>query len=393
MSFYQLLPDVGMNFQMNRVLTYGEQAGRLKDIQAIATRIYDFETWYAEWKNLAIKAEKEKRYLHAAYGYRMAEFFLTESRPEKALCYESFIQCFYQAVDPNVFEYFDVPYEGKTLPAMRFKAPHEKGVIVVHGGYDSFMEEFYLTIKQLPSMGYTVILFEGPGQGAALKRQGLKFTHEWERPVSSILDYFNLNSVTLLGISWGGYLALRAAAFDQRIERVIAYDVCFDGLEVMTRPMPTPIRQIVRSFIRSNSQSVGNVLIHRMMKKSLLLDWAVTHGMYITGTQTPIDFYRQLSLHTMRSISSRIHQDVLLLAGERDHYIPVNQFYQQQNALINAHSIKSRLFTTAEGGEQHCQVGNHQLAVDEMIRWLDSFNDSFTKQNVQLNRRFDFNCD
>jgi hypothetical protein len=26
-AFYQLYPDVGMNFQINRVLTYGEQAG------------------------------------------------------------------------------------------------------------------------------------------------------------------------------------------------------------------------------------------------------------------------------------------------------------------------------------------------------------------------------
>ncbi len=373
MSFYQLHPDIGMNFQINRVLTYGEQAGSLEEIQAIATRIHDFETWHMEWKSLAINAEKEERYLHAAYGYRMAEFFLTDDRPEKAQCYESFIQCFYQAVDANDFERFDVPYEGKILPVMRFQAPNERGIIVVHGGYDSFMEEFYLTVKQLPSVGYTIILFEGPGQGAALKRQGFKFTHEWEKPVSAILDYFDLNRVTLLGISWGGYLALRTAAFDKRIERAIAYDVCFDGLEVMTRPMPTPIRQIVCLLIRSNSQRVGNALISRLMKKSLLLDWAVTHGMYITGTQTPIDFYRKLSFHTMRSISSRIYQDVLLLAGERDHYIPVNQFYQQRNALINAHSIKSRLFTIAEGGEQHCQVGNHQLAVDEMISWLDSF--------------------
>jgi len=375
MPFHQLHPDIGMNFQINRVLTYGEQAGNLEEIQAIVPRIHDFETWYTEWTNLAINAEKERRCLHAAFGYRMAEFFLTDDRPEKMLSYESFIRCFYQAIDQTNIECLDIPYDGRTLPAIRFQAPNEKGVIVVHGGYDSFIEEFYLTVKQLPSMGYTIILFEGPGQGAALKRQGFKFTHEWEKPVGAILDHFNLNQATLLGISWGGYLALRAAAFDKRIERVIAYDVCFDGLDVMTRPIPTPIRQIVRLLIQTNSQGFGNVLVQRMMKRSLLLDWAVTHGMYITGSQAPIDFYRQLALHTMRSISSRVDQDVLLLAGEKDHYIPLHQFHQQRNALINARSLKSRLFTVAEGGEQHCQVGNHQLAVDEMISWLDSFSD------------------
>jgi len=43
---------------------------------------------------------------------------------------------------------------------MRFQAADEKkAVVVVHGGYDSFMEEFYLTVKGLPSKGYTVLLF------------------------------------------------------------------------------------------------------------------------------------------------------------------------------------------------------------------------------------------
>jgi pimeloyl-ACP methyl ester carboxylesterase len=372
MPFYQLHPDVGMNFQLNRVLTYGEQAGCLEEIRAIAARIHDFKSWHAEWLALARNAEQDKRYLHAAYGYRMAEFFLTEDRPEKMECYKAFVRCFYQGINPNDFERFEVPYEGKTLPAMRFQAPTEKAVVVVHGGYDSFMEEFYLTVKPFPLTGYTIILFEGPGQGAALKR-GLKFTPAWEKPVGAILDYFRLAEVTLLGVSWGGYLALRAAAFQPRIERVIAYDVCFDGLEVMTRPMPSPIRQIVRLLVQINAQGAGNALINRMRKRSLLLDWAVAHGMYITGTKTPVDFYRHLSRHTMRAISSQIKQDVLLLAGEKDHYIPVDHFYRQRDALTNARSVYSRLFTAAEGGEQHCQVGNHQLAVDEITRWLNSF--------------------
>lgn len=372
MAYHPLHPDVGMNFQMNRVLTYGDQAGSLEEIRGIAARIRDFATWHAEWLALARNAERERRYLHAAYGYRMAEFFLTEERPEKADCYEAFIRCFNRGVDGTEFERFDVPYAGASLPAMRFRAPAEKAVVVVHGGYDSFMEEFHLTVRLFPRMGYTVLLFEGPGQGRALNR-GLKFTHEWEKPVGAILDYFKLSGVPLLGISWGGYLALRAAAFEPRISQVIAYDVMFDGLDAMTRPMPTPIRKIVRLLIQLDARWLGNSLVNRMRSRSLLLDWAIAHGMYITGTRTPIEFYRHLSHHTTRRISSRVEQDVLILAGEQDHYVPVDHFYRQRNALINARSVSSRLFTAAEGGEQHCQVGNHHLAVEEIRQWLDSF--------------------
>ncbi len=359
-----------MNFQANRVLTYGESAGRIHDIKDMLATVRDYDDWYVGWLSLAHEAEAEGRFMNASYAYRMAEFFLKEDHKEKLTCYKSFLKCFNRATEGDNFTRHEVPYQGSTLPVMYLRSQTEKAIIVAHGGYDSFMEEFYLTVKQIPKAGYSVILFEGPGQGTALKR-GLKFTHEWEKPVKSILDYFSLVDVTLLGISWGGYLALRAAAFEPRISRVIAYDVCFDGLEVMTRPMPQPIRNIFKLLISLNAQRLANALVARLRKRSLLLDWAVAHGMYITGTRMPIDFYQALSLHTMKAISHLVKQDVLLLAGEKDHYIPTNHYYRQKEALTGASSVVARLFTETEGGEQHCQVGNHLLAVNEMISWLD----------------------
>jgi hypothetical protein len=89
MPYYQLHPDQGMNFQMNRVLTYGQEAGCLEEIKAIAARIADYESWYSEWVALAHRAEEEQRFLHAAYAYRMAEFILPEGRPEKLACYQA----------------------------------------------------------------------------------------------------------------------------------------------------------------------------------------------------------------------------------------------------------------------------------------------------------------
>jgi len=371
MSYYKLHSDVGMNFQMNRVLTYGDEAGDLDAIRAIAPSIHDLESWFVQWNALARHAESEERYLHAAYAYRMAEFFLTDDRAEKQASYDAFKRNFYTAIGRDTVERFDIPYEGAALPAMRLQAADEKQVVVIHGGYDSFIEEFYLSVRDLPAQGYTVILFEGPGQGEARKR-GLTFTHEWEKPTAAVLDYFKLEQVALLGISWGGYLALRAAAFEPRIQQVIAYDICYDGLEVMLCPMPTPIRQLFRLLLATRQRVIANWLTRRLRQRSTLLDWAVGHGMTITGTDSPYMFYKHLAQHTMKRISSQVQQDVLLLAGQEDHYIPLHQFYQQQQALVNVRSLTARLFTVVEGGEQHCQVGNHQLAVDTIIHWLNT---------------------
>lgn len=77
-----------------------------------------------------------------------------------------------------------------------------KGQIVVHGGFDSFIEEFYFMAVYFSNLGYEVIMFEGLDQGATLKKYDIPLTHEWEKPIKAILDYFNLENVTLIGYLW-----------------------------------------------------------------------------------------------------------------------------------------------------------------------------------------------
>ncbi|MGF6882776.1 hypothetical protein ABIA39_001718 [Nocardia sp. GAS34] len=65
-------------------------------------------------------------------------------------------------------------------------------------------------------------------------------------------------------------------------------------------------------------------------------------------------------------------QDVLLLHGNEDHYIP-NQHFVDQVALLTAtSSLTARVFTHHEQAQNHCQVGNFGLALRAIIDWLDS---------------------
>ena len=194
MSYKQILPLHNLNFQMNRVLTHGEEACREEELLEIAPNLQEFDpmAWFEQWNMLAQRAESDGRLMHAAYYHRMSEFFLSNGLHEKDEAYENFSRCFYAATEGENLELFDIPYLGYELPAIRLKAEEEKGVVLLHGGFDSFIEEFYLYLREYPAAGYTVIIFEGPGQGRPL-RDGLKMTHEWEKPVAAVLDYFDLD--------------------------------------------------------------------------------------------------------------------------------------------------------------------------------------------------------
>jgi dienelactone hydrolase len=82
--------------------------------------------------------------------------------------------------------------------------------------------------------GFNVITFEGPRQPSVVRNQQLGFINEWEKVVSPLVDYCETQSavdsskLTLLGYSFGGFLAPRAAAFEKRLSAVVCVDGVFD---------------------------------------------------------------------------------------------------------------------------------------------------------------------
>ncbi len=172
---------------------------------------------------------RQGRKLDAAYAYRAAEFFLRSSDKRKALVRQRDRELVRQMYRIGPEHIAAVPYAGKTLPAYRFGTPN-KGTVVLFGGFDSYLEEWLPMLLTFQRAGYQAIGFEGPGQGGALEDSGLPMTLDWHRPVGAVLDHFGLDHVTLLGISLGGCLVMRAAAREPRVARVIANDILTDFL-------------------------------------------------------------------------------------------------------------------------------------------------------------------
>ena len=52
--------------------------------------------------------------------------------------------------------------------------------------------------------------------------------------------------------------------------------------------------------------------------------------------------------------------------------MPPEQLYVQAAAMTGASSVTTIMFTEADGGEQHCQVGNTLLPVRRILAWLDA---------------------
>ena len=342
----------------------------VEELAEAAHRIGNFMDWKRELLALALCAEAQGRKRQSAYLYRAAEFFMKAADPDKRMAYDRFIEM----INAEFTEYATVkvliPYEGSFLPAWRITGPHPKGTIVMHGGFDSFIEELYPMIEEIRKRDFNLVLFEGPGQGAALIRYGITMTHRWEKPVAAVLDYFGIDDATLIGMSLGGCLALQAAAYEKRIKRVIAYDALYDFNDCLLAKIGSR-RVILSIFSAIHANFAIDAAIHFAAHKNLLVDWGIAQGMHITGSRTPHEYLRELKNYTTRDISALVKQDVLVMAGSADHFLSLDQFYRQLEALTAARSVTARLFTEAESAQNHCQIGNVSLALDTMLRWID----------------------
>jgi len=368
-QYHKFHKDQVFNFQLNRWYSLGY--ARLEDMQEAGHNITSFDNWKTEMIRLGEKAVSEKRFMNAAFCFRAAEFYILTDNAEKHALYDKFKDCFDNAFGKDGIERSDVPYGDRFLPSIRVpaKSQPEKGTIVLHGGFDSFIEEFYSMMAFFSEHGYDVVGFEGPGQGAARRRYGIAFDYEWEKPAIAILDYFNISAVSWLGISMGGYLCFRAAAFEPRIARVIASSIAFDYAK-----FHNIVAEKAGKFFFTRLRKISNYKMKKMIARGGMPAWMIGNLMYIANAKEPIEATDlMLKLNATNLHSDLVKQDVLILTGKDDHFVPFKMHDMQVQALTNTKSVTARVFTKEDQAQNHCQIGNIGLALDVMLNWIDRF--------------------
>lgn len=374
-GYHSLHPDTSMNFQMNRWFGWVGEPDMLEEMRTAAPRISTFADWKREFLALAERASQQGRVLRAGFYWRSAEFFMRADDPDRKGVRAKFLAAVRSVYGLELGERHAVPYaDGRIrgfLPAYRFQPPRAKSTIVFFGGFDSYIEELTSAFVYLRDAGYDVIAFDGPGQGGALDEAGLPMTADWHKPVSAVLDYFEIERAALVGLSLGGCLVLRAAASEPRIDRVVAYDVFTNLLESNVRQTNALLRGLLKTLLRLRAAKILNWMVARVARQSPVAQWGIQQGMHVTGTSSAFEFFERSKQFQTADVSASIRQDVLLLAGSEDHYVPMKQWHQQIRMLKNARSITARLFTRSESAQNHCQVGNYGLALRTIVNWLD----------------------
>jgi len=358
----------------------------------VADRIVpgDFESWHREFDALARQVEGEgwdglasspatvrDRAFRAASYYRAADFFL-HGRPDDpriAQTWASATEQFDRAISMMTPAGERVAIEAPdfTVPAVFFRTGQDdtpRPTVLMFNGFDGSQEEM-LHVCGIAALerGFNVLTFEGPGQPAVIRGQGLGFRHDWEQVVTPVIDHceavpaIDASRLGLIGVSFGGYLAPRAAAFEPRVGAVVTIDGLFDAYESVLNLLTPELR----TLLDAEDADGFNAAMYAAMEGNTGLRWYMQHGLWCFRAPTPYDFYVAARAYTLDGVAERIGCPVLVCSAADDHLNP-----GQAEKLAEALGVRGtlRTFTAQESAGSHSHPGASMLMNGVVLDWL-----------------------
>lgn len=219
---------------------------------------------------------------------------------------------------PPAFE-LSVPFAGVQLPGYLKVAKTGAPCVLLINGLDSAKEvELAAFAEGFVQRGCSVFFFDGPGQGALAGQVSLS---QLEPAVTAAIDLLSrdewLGEVPfgIFGVSYGGYLACRAAAHEPRLQACVSLGGFHDG-SVLGRLPPHAVDNLRRAYCLEEGAPLS-------------------------------DLERTITLEPLRG---RLRADLLVVHGTADHLVDQDQV---RRLAAWAAPVKAEIWSL-EGGEHVC---------------------------------------
>lgn len=267
-----------------------------------------------------------------------------------------------------------IPYERTFLHGTFYRSPsatRRAPTILLHQGFHAFPEETMWAIDGAMKRGYHCLAFHGPGQGVQLRLHNMPFRHDWERVVTPVVDFaltlpeVDPDALILKGLSMGGALAPRAAAFEHRLNICVANPGVLDWYGAMLHKLGEFPGLL--SALRTSPEAF-NAAVGVALESSAAAQWWFRDATWKHGAASPADLMHKLRDFTNVPIVEQIRCKTLVMDSV-DEEFSVGQGQLLFDALrCPKHYM---LFDAQDTGQLHCQTAALAVAEQRMFDWLD----------------------
>ena len=222
------------------------------DLERVLGRITGLESWADEWERLGIERHADgqaamvlgdrrkaaRNFLAASSAFNFSQYVIFMDTRRKRALHEACVNSYAEAAplaDPPA-QRIEVMFRRRPMVGYLRVPRNATGpvpVVVMFNGTNSVKEELHWWSDAFLARNLATIVFDGPGMGETFHR--LSMVGE-PRPVGvAILNYIETRpeldpgAVSLVGLSLGGYCAIRMASHDPRVKAVAAVSPPFSA--------------------------------------------------------------------------------------------------------------------------------------------------------------------
>jgi len=329
------------------------------------------EAWREEWSGLAEPlfrhaeacAAAGRRQTAGDYFLRAGNYFYNAERfvqpgPEKRAMGVTAFDAYHRGIKlryPQI-EFVEVPYEGRSLPALFMPAQGASGpapTVVIVNGMDNCKEmSVFFAGLEFSRRGFNTLAMDGPGQGESLRLRGIHARYDYEMPGAAAFDYLagrpdvDAGRIAIMGYSFGGYYSSRIAAREKRYAACIALSALHWDLAGW--------QTHIKEQQALNPASVG--------QSNFQFQWVVN----APSVDAAIEIARQFSL---KDVAGDIACPFIVTHGGNDRIVPVHNAPKLYEA-VGARDKHIKIFSVEEGGAEHAHVDNRQVGIAYVADWL-----------------------
>ncbi|WP_432192550.1 alpha/beta hydrolase family protein [Streptomyces sp. bgisy027] len=333
------------------------------------------ESWVTGWASFAARLQRRAEqaeaagklvtastaYLRASTYWRASVMYFSDAEDPRmadnsnatALCYERYLK-----LSGYPGRRVEIPYEDGFLPGHFYTSPvagENAPVLVITPGRDTWAEDTRWIYDGAIRRGIHALIYDGPGQGLALRQGKLPFRPDWENVLAPVIDFaiaqpgVDPSRVGLFGVSFGGFLTIRAAAFERRAK------VC------VTDPGTVDWGGSISGRLRMLADLPPDRIPLQM--RNLIRDYAWKHGVPNTIT----DVIEALAPYDNSQFAGRVSCETLVMDGAEE--MTPGEARKLYDALNCPKDYL--LFDATSAAQTHSQMGSYATATEFLFDWLD----------------------
>ena len=182
-----------------------------------------------------------------------------------------------------------------------------------------------------------MLTIDGPGQGTSLRHRNLHSRYDYEVPVGAALDFLQSrpevdpDRIGVIGRSFAGYYSCRALAFDHRPKALVVFGAFY---------------KVPEDIVARNPR----------------------YWQWLVGAATLEEAREKYKKFSLEGLVERIECPMLILHGEEDHLVPVEDAHRTYAEASCAKELV--IYKTGERGSVHCQYDSFPETVPLMCDWL-----------------------